>query len=190
MILPAWEKDASPEPGCAVIRMDPGPAFGTGKHPTTRMCLQALEDLDFSGPWDMLDVGTGSGLLAVYASFLGARRVTALDTDPEALRWAAWNIKLNNLAGRIRLSSQPLEAVDEKFHVAAANLDMRTILELCTRFPAVLHKGGRLILSGILTEEAPRVRREVEGLGFSTVSTAKQEEWACLVARAEFGEGA
>ncbi len=185
LILPAWEKDVPLEPGCSVIRMDPGPAFGTGKHPTTRMCLRALEDLSLPGPWDMLDIGTGSGILAVYASILGARRVTAVDSDPEALRWAEWNIRLNGLTARIRLSSTPPEALDEAFQVAAANLDLKTIVGLCPWFPRVVRKGGTLILSGILAEDAQRVKEAVEEQGFSIAKAMDQEEWACLVARAE-----
>jgi ribosomal protein L11 methyltransferase len=103
MIFPAWEPIPRDLKGHA-IRIDPGLAFGTGQHATSRMCLEAMESVPLPGSWTMLDVGTGSGILAMYGAKLGASRVVALDVDPEAIRSAEKNIRLNDLSEAIELS--------------------------------------------------------------------------------------
>ncbi|MBW2617001.1 MAG: 50S ribosomal protein L11 methyltransferase, partial [Deltaproteobacteria bacterium] len=111
-IWPAWEPVPDSING-HVIRIDPGPAFGTGQHATTRMCLEAMEKIVRADEsWTLLDVGTGSGILAMYGAMLGAKRIVAIDTDPEALRWAKQNIDLNGLTGSIELSSIPIEKLE------------------------------------------------------------------------------
>lgn len=181
MIVPAWET-ASPTPGTRVIRIDPGPAFGTGQHPTTRMCLAAMEEGQFSAPWSMLDVGTGSGILAIYGVLLGARRVVGIDVDPEALRWAGRNIRLNGLEGRIELSGDPLSQWEEAFTVVVANLTLRVILELFPHLTRLCTPVGRLILSGILTEQVKEVKDGLSRSGFGEGHVRIQEEWACVTA--------
>ena len=116
MIVPAWEPMPDAVDG-HVIRIDPGPAFGTGQHATTRMCLEAMEKIHFPKTWTMLDVGTGSGILATYGAQLGASKILAIDIDPEALRWAERNIQINDLSEFIDLSNTPLEQVKGTFSV-------------------------------------------------------------------------
>lgn len=181
LVIPAWEPPPSPFEG-VLLRIDPGPAFGTGEHPTTRMCLRAVEQCADRPAWTMLDVGTGSGILAVCGAKLGAGRVLALDNDPEALRWAERNIALNEVAGSIRLSSEPLSDVDERFTVVAANLVLDSILELMPLLCRAVEPGGRLILSGILDEQAARVRHALRDTGFSEAREVLEEEWVCLTA--------
>lgn len=182
MILPAWEK--MPEPvKCRVIKIDPGTAFGTGKHETTKMCLGALEKHGKTGIWSMLDVGTGSGILSIYGAMLGADRVTAIDIDPEAVRWAKKNIDLNKLPVEIKLSTTPLEAVEGTYDVVAANIILNTILELSPLFPGLLARDGLLILSGILEEQTEKVEQTIQGLGFKDIETTCMGEWACLTAK-------
>jgi len=183
LVLPAWEEVPLHTKG-HVIRVDPGPAFGTGQHPTTRMCLQALETFAPAGPWDLLDVGTGSGILAIYGAMLGAAPVTALDTDEEAIRWAEWNIRLNNVATAIGLSSEPLENWTAPFDVVTANLILEVIIDLLTCFPRVVRPGGHLVLSGLLRQQVDPLMPNLVRLGFSPVQVMKQEEWACVVVRA------
>jgi ribosomal protein L11 methyltransferase len=110
MIIPAWDRAPFAFEG-HIIKMDPGPAFGTGKHPTTQMCLKAMGGLPMPRKWTMLDVGTGSGILAIYGAKLGASMIKAIDIDITALRWAERNIKLNGLLDPIVLSSQPVEGM-------------------------------------------------------------------------------
>jgi len=181
LILPAWEP--VPETDVAhIIRMDPGPAFGTGQHPTTRMCLEAMEQVPLKGPWTLLDVGTGSGILAIYAVQLGAEKVLALDTDPEAIRWAGQNIRLNRAEAGIRLSQEPVEQVREKYSLVCANLILGEILRLMPFLPGLMDPGGRLILSGILRDQVREVVVSLSENDLRPNETLYQDEWACLVA--------
>lgn len=180
MILPAWEE--MPENiNCHVIRIDPGTAFGTGKHPTTRMCLAALEETGLKDHWNMLDVGTGSGILSVYGAMLGADRVVAIDNDPEAVRWARKNIDLNDLPVQIEISDTPIEQIEGSYQVITANIILNTILELSGFFPRLLAPEGNLILSGLLRDQVPQVENLFMEYGLKRKKLMHMEEWACLV---------
>lgn len=182
MILPAWE--AMPEPvECHIIRIDPGTAFGTGKHETTRMCLQAIEENVPKKPWTMLDVGTGSGILSVYGAMLGAREITAIDIDPEAVRWAEKNIELNEIPIKIDLSTTPLEEINRQYDIVAANLIKNTILELNPLFPKVLAPGGVIIFSGILKEQIDMIEEGISRYGLIKTRETIMGEWACLLVK-------
>ena len=182
MIFPEWEPVPESVDG-HVIKIDPGPAFGTGQHPTTGMCLEAMEGFCFSGPWSMLDVGTGSGILAIYGAKLGAGIIEAIDIDPDAIRWAKRNIRLNGLEKVIKVSSRPLEHIDTSFSLLAANLIMSDILKLLPLFPGLMAPEGGLILSGILRSQAPEVERAVAEVGLYVSQTLYREEWACMITR-------
>jgi len=187
LIIPAWE----PEPPAVkghVIRIDPGPAFGTGQHPTTRMCLEAMENLRPSGAWSMLDVGTGSGILAIYGGILGASRVLAIDIDPDALGWAEHNISLNGLLGAIELSRSPIETIEEAFTLLAANLSLREIRRLMPHLSRLVEPRGWLVLSGLLKEQVEEIRRGFSADLTGQIRTYYQKEWACLVVRKQ-GKG-
>ena len=180
-VLPAWMPETT-SPGEWVLKMDPGPAFGTGQHPTTRLCLEAMERLCPQGSWKMLDVGTGSGILAIYGARLGAEAVLALDTDPEALRWAQRNMDLNRVTGSIELSLLPLETWTGTFSLITANLILETILDLLPFFPRLMDRGGSLVLSGLLKEQVPRVIEEIDRHPLGNVEVRSLEEWACITA--------
>lgn len=179
-IVPAWEP-FPPQTSGRAMRIDPGPAFGTGQHPTTRMCLEAMERLDWTEPAGMLDVGTGSGILAIYGAMLGAKRILGIDIDPEALRWAERNLDLNGLKGAVQLSGERLESLRERFSVVTANLILKTILDLAPAFPPVLAPGGKLILSGILREQVGAVVEEMKKHRLAERETLYLEEWACVI---------
>jgi ribosomal protein L11 methyltransferase len=182
LIVPAWESVPETQ-GHKIIRIDPGPAFGTGQHPTTRMCLNAMEKVDPGHPWDMLDVGTGSGILAIYGTILGARKITAIDIDDEAVRWAARNISLNKLTGKIDLSATPLSNLRENFSLVTANLIFKEILEIIQDLSHLTRPMGWLILSGILVDQIPEVEDSLDKHGFSFKHVMKREEWSCIYSR-------
>lgn len=188
MVFPEWETVPESVQG-HVIKIDPGPAFGTGQHPTTAMCLEAMEKFCFAGPWSMLDVGTGSGILAIYGAKLGAEIIEAIDTDHDAIRWAKRNIRLNRLEKLIKVSSRPLEHIDSSFSLVVANLIMSEISKLLPVFPGLMAKGGGLILSGILRSQVPEVEREAAEAGFSVDKALYSDEWACMVLRRSSEEG-
>jgi ribosomal protein L11 methyltransferase len=181
LILPVWE-DIPSTPG-HIMRIDPGPAFGTGHHPTTRMCLMAMEEAALSGPWTMLDVGTGSGILAIYGAKIGAREVVAIDNDPEAVRWARRNIEINETPVPIQLSITPIEDIGKQYNMVMANLILGTILELSDQLARVVAPGGLLILSGILRDQVEEVEKKMDEKGLKTKDIRYMEEWACMVVR-------
>ena len=181
LILPAWEP--VPKTDVAhIIRMDPGPAFGTGQHPTTRMCLEAMERVPLRSPWTLLDVGTGSGILAIYGVQLGTERVVALDTDPEAIRWAGRNLRLNGVFESIDLCTSPVEELTGKFSMVCANLILGVILDLMPAFSRLIQPEGWLILSGILENQVQEVADSLSRNGLRACETLYQEEWACVIA--------
>jgi ribosomal protein L11 methyltransferase len=180
-VAPAWETPPDPGEG-HVIRMDPGPAFGTGRHATTRMCLQAMELACPGGPWSLLDVGTGSGILAIYGALLGATRIKAVDIDPDAIRWAERNIDLNHAGKFIELSTEPVGDLEEAFSMVVANLILGEIVGLFSCLPPLLEPGGTLILSGILTEQEGRVQDLLRAHGLGEGRVLRKGEWSCLVA--------
>jgi ribosomal protein L11 methyltransferase len=180
LVMPEWDPIPASSDGY-VIRIDPGPAFGTGKHATTRMCLEAMEGISLSGLWNMLDVGTGSGILAIYGAMLGARPVEAIDVDPEAIRWARHNIRLNGVSSTIHTSLMPLEDIQGPFCVITANLVLVEILRIFKHFPKLLKPGGCLILSGILKAQIGEIENALSAYGFCEHEALYQEEWACVI---------
>ncbi|MGD8986350.1 MAG: 50S ribosomal protein L11 methyltransferase [Desulfobacteraceae bacterium] len=181
-VFPAWESIPKHIEDL-VIRIDPGLAFGTGQHPTSRMCLQAMEQVSLPRSWTMLDVGTGSGILAMYGAKLGAKRVVALDVDPEAIRSAEGNIRLNQLSVAIELSSVALDELKDRFSLLTANLNLGVILQLFPHFSRLVDPGGWLILSGLLIDQARDVQDCLPQYGFSEYEALHQAEWACMIAR-------
>ncbi|MBI4573570.1 MAG: 50S ribosomal protein L11 methyltransferase [candidate division NC10 bacterium] len=185
VIAPPWEHGPFPE-GRLVIRIDPAMAFGTGHHATTRMCLEALEE--FMDRWPgsegptVLDVGTGTGILAIAAAALGARRVVAIDTDPEACDAAGKNLTRHDCVNRVHILSGGLEALapDLRFNVVLANLDTKT---LCPLFPAlatVLAPRGRLITGGIPVEDGEKVTAALGNSALRILARRAEEGWLCL----------
>ena len=185
-IFPAWEAEPK-SVDHHTIRIDPGPAFGTGQHPTTRMCLEAMEILDLPDTWTMLDVGTGSGILAIYAAIRNAKSITAIDIDPEALRWAERNIALNTMSGQIELSSSPVEKLKACYTLLTANLILGEILDLLPHFFRRLNPVGWLILSGILRDQVEVVKKALEANRFHSPETLYEDEWACIISRKGHG---
>ncbi len=156
LIVPPW---AAPAANSRVsIIIDPGQGFGTGHHPTTRTTLAAVEAECARRSFDhALDVGTGSGVLALAMARLGIRRIVALDNDPQALDNARHNAQLNACAGAIRFSATPLRALRRPVPLITANILSSTLIAMAPDLTRLLAPGGRLILSGILTREAAQV---------------------------------
>ncbi len=183
LIIPAWE--GIPEIGIDhdYVIMDPGPAFGTGQHPTTMMCLKALEKLIHKGDSTLLDVGTGSGILAIYAAKLGAAQILGIDNDPEAVRWAKRNVALNGLAKSINISSTPIEAIDRDFQVVVANLIMKEIVKILEHLIRATAAGGYLVLSGLLKEQTKKMEEVLRIRSLVPEQTLSMNEWSTLIVR-------
>jgi len=181
LILAPWH-EYKPIPHVQTLIMDPGPAFGTGRHATTKMCLMALRDIRglYPDPWSVLDVGTGSGILAIYAARLGACDVMALDVDEDALSWAKRNLALNGVGEKVILSCVPVEDLQRGFDTIVANISCDVILELMPQCIKRLKRGGMLILSGILESELGRLLKASPQGSLDLYSVSFQEEWACM----------
>ena len=180
LILPAWESPTQSFTG-HIIKIDPGPAFGTGQHPSTKLCLKAMEEVSLPKSWNMLDVGTGSGILAIYGSKLGAKEILAIDIDKEAILWAERNIDLNRCRDDMVLSDIPLQKIDKSFTLITANLIFNTILELLPYLKNVLSENGRLILSGLLEDQVDAVQNSIKTNELVSHQILYEEEWACLI---------
>lgn len=188
LIVPTWE-EATELPGDLVIRIDPGMAFGTGGHETTRLCLELLESVMEEGPLltvpSLLDLGTGSGILAMAANLLGAGRILALDIDPEAVDVARENLVLNNMADRVECGTSPLEAITERFDIILANILAEELIRLAPFLSERLNSGGSLILSGILAEKELLVRHGFASQTMKYIQTASAGEWVAMLYRSD-----
>lgn len=186
VIKPTWET-FSPQDGDRVIEIDPGMAFGTGTHGTTLLCLETIAEL-FDGdspPASLLDVGTGSGILALGAAALGCQRILACDIDEEACRVAQQNIAANNYSDQIEVTSQPLEQLSGQFDLVVANILAEENVRLGQALLDRLAPGGHLILSGILKEKEEFVRTGFASYPLTIFPTRYHDEWICLIFRIE-----
>jgi len=180
-IRPSWV-DAPAPPGAVEVVLDPGMAFGTGTHPTTALCLAAISDLLAARPGAaVLDVGTGSGLLAIAASKLGAGRVAASDNDPVAIGVARENAARNGVP-HIALTVDPLGAIPGSFELVVANILANTLVELAPEIAARLGAGGVVLLSGILSPQETEVRAAylAQGLRPLPGGDRRDGEWSLL----------
>jgi len=183
LILPVWENRPPDVRETHIIHLDPGPAFGTGQHATTRMCLKAMESFEAEEKQTLLDVGTGSGILAIYGAKLGFGNIVAIDVDPEAVRWAERNIGLNGVAKGISLSGTAVEAIMNRFSLVCANLMLGELLRLMPDFSRLLETNGHLVISGILRDQVERIEEALPSTGFTISRMLYEDEWACMVLR-------
>jgi ribosomal protein L11 methyltransferase len=187
VIRPTW-RAYEPQPDDIVIALDPGMAFGTGLHPTTRLCLMGLErwaDEGIVRDASVLDVGSGSGILAVGAALLGAEPVRAVDTDPIAIEATLANAQRNGV--KVGAGRSSLPAVGGPFDLVFANLVASILGELATELARTVRPGdggedggGRLLASGIFIDREPDVRRALEAAGLRMVRRDQEGDWVAL----------
>jgi ribosomal protein L11 methyltransferase len=181
VVRPTWEEWV-PEPGDRVIAIDPGMAFGTGTHPTTQLCLELIEEGVVGGA-SVLDVGTGSGILAIAAAVLGAAPITAIDIDPIAVSAAGENRRVNPDAGDILLAVGDAAAVRGRYDWVFANLIAEILRSDAALLASRVTPGGALLAAGIVAERAFEVRTALEAAGLQIECERCREEWVALVAR-------
>ena len=184
VIVPMWEK-YDEQPGDVIIRMDPGMAFGTGTHETTRLVIGLLEKLVTPG-CRMLDVGCGSGILAICASKLGAKECKAYDIDPIAVKVANENIEASGQKNVTCEVSDLLKQVDlsgGKYDVIAANIVADIIIRMAPDVGAYMKDDAVLIASGIISERADEVTKELEKNGLSVKERVTDNGWCALVVK-------
>jgi ribosomal protein L11 methyltransferase len=180
VVRPTW-REYAPMQGEVVITLDPGQAFGTGLHPTTQLSLAAIEELVRPGA-SVLDIGTGSGILAIAAAKIGAGRVVALDSDPVAVDAARRNVAANRVADKTVVSEGSLAEVTGLYDVVVVNIVLRTILELLKHgLLAHAKPGGHLVLAGILVEQEGAVLHAAACEGLGLVGRRTSDDWLCLI---------
>ncbi len=184
VVVPSWI-EYKPREGEVVVRIDPGMAFGTGQHPTTAMCLRALEEIG-SRDAAVLDLGCGSGILSIVAVLLGARRVLALDVDPQAIKAAVENAADNGVAEAIEVRAGTIEeegAPDETFDLALANISGLALERLAPALAGVLKPGGCLIAAGFLEDTVDSLTRTFEANGLRLERVVEDGVWRAILAR-------
>ena len=182
LVAPPWAK-LPPLGRRHLIVIEPGMAFGTGTHATTRGCMEFIERIARSlgiEPFTALDVGTGSGILAIALAKLGASKVWALDNDPVALKVARENIACNGVEKIVLCSASPLNRL-RTFAVVVANLTAETITLLAEPLVKRVAPAGYLILSGVLTPKSEQLVRHFGSRGFRLIKLKKEKEWATML---------
>ena len=194
VVRPSWE-EYTPDPGDLVIEMDPGMAFGSGLHETTSMCIRALESIMRGGNSDaegnesgrfhkILDVGTGTGILAIAGVLLGADEALGIDIDTDAVRVAEENISNNGMSDRIHVRYGDLtEGVDYEADIIVANLMADLVIKLSPAAAGHLRQGGWYVTSGILDVKEEQVSKAIREAGFDICDVLRDGEWRAVVAR-------
>jgi ribosomal protein L11 methyltransferase len=180
VVVPAWVAPPSwVGPDDVVVALDPGRAFGSGAHATTRLCLAELESRVRPGD-RVLDVGCGSGVLSVAAARLGAVGVTALDIDPEAVRATAENAERNGVGEVVHPALTPVDELAAQFDCVVANIGAATLVGLAGHLADRVEAGGVLVLSGVLVEQVSAVNDAVLAAGLVPAGTGADGEWRAL----------
>jgi ribosomal protein L11 methyltransferase len=181
VIKPSWQEWRA-EPGEVVVELDPGMAFGTGLHPTTRMTLAALQER-VRPDMQVLDLGTGSAILALTAAKMGAQ-VMALDISEVAVDVARRNVAANQLSDRIAVELGSVEAVaGRQFELVLANIIASVLIDLAPQLAGALQPGGELLASGIIAERADHVRRAFTDAGLELMGDVCEGDWWLMVGR-------
>ena len=181
VVKPIWEEYEQKE-GELVVNLDPGMAFGTGTHETTRMCIQDLEKY-VKEESTVFDVGCGSGILAIAAAKLGAKLAVGVDLDPVAVESSIENVGYNNLNNIEILHGNLVEVIDGKSDIVVANILAEIICILTDDVKRVMKDGGVFITSGIIHDRVDMVCEKLEATGFEVIEKNRDGEWNCIVAK-------
>ncbi|MEG0693744.1 MAG: 50S ribosomal protein L11 methyltransferase, partial [Oscillospiraceae bacterium] len=179
VVVPCWEDYALAD-GEVRVTLDPGMAFGTGTHETTRLCMQLLEDCVTTGT-DMLDIGTGSGILAITALLLGANTAVGVDIDELSVKVAQENADLNNIGDKIKLVCGDLtEKINGKYHVVCANIVADVIIRLSNDVTQFMYEDSILLVSGIIEERCDEVTQALINAGLKIENSITENGWVAI----------
>ncbi len=181
VVKPTWE-DYEEKPGEVVVELDPGMAFGTGTHETTRMCIKALEK-KVEKDTTVFDIGTGSGILSIAAAKLGAKHVVGVDLDPVAVESAKKNLEFNKVNNMEILYGDLMEVVEGKANIVVANILADIIMFLSEGVRAFIEDEGYFIASGILNTQRDKVTDKLKALDFKIEEVMEDGEWICIIAK-------
>jgi ribosomal protein L11 methyltransferase len=182
VVKPTWEP-FEPKPGDKIIEIDPGMAFGSGTHETTGMCISLLEET-IRGGEDIIDVGTGSGILAIAAALLGAGHVLAIDIDPDAVRVAGENVAHNQVENIVEVrEGDLLKNTQETCQICVANIISDIIISFAAPLRNHIRPGGLFICSGVVRERTEEVREALLRADYEVLRTEYRGEWTAFLCR-------
>ena len=188
IIKPTWER-YTPTSRDIVIDIDPGMAFGTGHHPSTRLCIIAIEDIALKNrtfeKWNVLDIGTGTGILAICAAKMGAGSVAAVDLDPKAVEIAGINVSINGVEGNVDIINRDASMCEGNFELIIGNLTAATLMKLQPSIISMMKPDGYLVASGIIDRDAKNVEKLFRAEGIMLHDIKSEEEWVCYVFKKE-----
>ena len=188
IIKPTWER-YTPDSRDIVIEIDPGMAFGTGQHASTRMCIEAIEDIIMNDrsikEWKVLDVGCGTGILGITAAKMGAQDVICVDIDRKAVEIAGENAAINNVQTSLRTLNKNAAAIDKPRNLIIANLTSNLLLSLRQHLVQLLLPEGYIILSGIIEQDAKNVEEEFSADPLAIHKVITEKEWVCYILKKE-----
>lgn len=181
IICPSWEEYETKGEEMK-IELDPGSAFGTGTHPTTRLCIVALENYLKEND-TVADIGTGSGILAVAAAKLGAKSIIGVDNDPSVIEVAEDNAAKNNCSDKCSFYEGSAKDVKGQYDIVVANILAEIIVSIMNDLVPLIKSGGKIIFSGIITQKADMVKQSAEEAGLKIIETLTEEEWVAIIAK-------
>jgi ribosomal protein L11 methyltransferase len=184
VVKPTWERYA-PDSRDIVVEIDPGMAFGTGQHASTRMCMEAIEDIILNDrsitEWKVLDVGCGTGILGITAAKMGAQDVVCVDNDPKATEIAAQNAVINAVDDRLRILNEDAAQMSLPRNLIIANLTAKLLLKLHAHLVRLLMPEGYLIISGIIEPDVPGIEEHFIVAPLVKHNMLTEKEWVCYV---------
>jgi len=184
IVKPTWER-YTPASRDIVIEIDPGMAFGTGQHASTRMCIEAIEDIIMNDrsikEWKVLDVGCGTGILGITAAKMGALDVICVDTDRKAVEIAGENAAINNVETSLHILNKNAAAIDKPRNLIIANLTSKLLLSLRPHLIELLLPEGYMIISGIIEQDANNIEEQFSAAPLAIHRVIMEKEWVCYV---------
>jgi len=184
VVKPTWER-YTPASRDIVVEIDPGMAFGTGQHASTRLCMDAIEDIILKDrsvtDWKVLDVGCGTGILGITAAKMGAQDVICVDNDPKATQIAAENVRINAVENCLRIFNKDAAAISEPRNLIIANLTSKLLIKIHALLARLLMPGGYLIISGIVEQDMPAIEEHFCALPLVKHNVLTEKEWVCYV---------
>jgi len=184
VVKPTWER-YTPASRDIVVEIDPGMAFGTGQHASTRMCMEAVEDIILKDrsvkEWKVLDVGCGTGILGITAAKMGAGDVICVDNDPKATEIAAQNAVINAVDDRLRIWNEDAAQISETRNLIIANLTAKLLLKLHAQLVRLLLPDGYLIISGLIETDIPSIEEHFIIAPLEMQNMLTEKEWVCYV---------